>query len=119
MCIYRRLKNAVVNDADMTKSELYRLSVHRVYVTASLLVQAGSNYESKNRFGETPASIMDTGNAGKRINLFSKEGIPSLSELERMEAEHKERGMSIPAVSAAAAKQVSMHFMLYGRSVCV
>ena len=103
----------------MTKSELYRLSVHLVYVTASLLVQAGSNYESKNRFGETPASIMDTGNAGKRINLFSKEGIPSLSELERMEAEHKERGMSIPAVSAAAAKQVSMHFMLYGRSVCV
>ena len=103
----------------MTKSKLYRLSVYRVYVTASLLVQAGSNYESKNRFGETPASIMDTGNAGKRINLFSKEGIPSLSELERMEAEHKERGMSIPAVSAAAAKQVRLDCLCvtsYGRS---
>lgn len=40
---------------------------------------------------------MDTGNAGKRINLFSEEGGPTLSELERMEAVHKERGISIAA----------------------
>ena len=58
-------------------------------ILAGLLNQAGASFQIENRFGETAASIMVTGNAGKRMNIFSKQQMPSIAELEKMEAEHR------------------------------
>ncbi|KAF6036967.1 hypothetical protein EB796_004721 [Bugula neritina] len=68
--------------------------MERWYVIASLLVQAGANFETENRFGETPGTIMDTGNAGKRVNIFNRQNVPNMAELEKMEAEQKEQQAS-------------------------
>ncbi|XP_067941547.1 serine/threonine-protein phosphatase 6 regulatory ankyrin repeat subunit A-like isoform X1 [Watersipora subatra] len=69
---------------------LHLACMEKWFVIVGLLAQAGGNYNIENRFGETPISIMETGNAGKRVCCFGKSKIPSITELERMEAEHRD-----------------------------
>lgn len=47
---------------------------------------------------------MDTGNAGKRVNIFNRQNVPNMAELEKMEAEQKEQQAS---ARSALIRQVS------------
>jgi len=70
-----------------------QLTIDAVFLhsAASLLVQGGADPEKKNRFGETPFSIMEMGNAGKRICVLSnKNKLLPMAELEKLEAEGRE-----------------------------
>lgn len=57
-----------------------------------MLVHAGASCTARNRFGETPESILQAGDAGKRAAILGSETETlSLAEIEQLESENKEK----------------------------
>lgn len=69
-----------------------------------MLAQAGCDPDKKNRFGESPQSILEAGS--KRISIFNKENVPRLADLEKLEVEIREKCISLPSALIQSQRKV-------------